>query len=225
MNWLLGFYRSTLGKKVVMATTGLILFGFVLAHMFGNLKIYQGADALNHYAEGLRTLGAPLLGHGQLLWVARIILLAAVLLHMHCAWSLTMQNRRARPLAYQHKEHVAATYASRTMRWGGVILLAFIVYHLLHLTVGNVHANFIPGDVYHNVVVGFRNVWVSAFYAVAQVALGFHLYHGLWSLFQSLGWSNAKFNAWRRTFAVTFALVVTLGNLSFPLAVLSGIVK
>lgn len=225
MNWLLGFYRSTLGKKVVMAATGLILFGFVLAHMFGNLKIYLGAEALNHYAEGLRSLGDPLFAHGQLLWIARLVLIVAVLLHMHCAWALTMQNRRARPLAYQNKEHVAATYASRTMRWGGVILLAFIVYHLLHLTVGNVHSDFVAGDVHHNVVAGFRNLWVSAFYALAQVALGFHLYHGLWSLFQTLGWSNPKFNAWRRSFAVTFALVVTLGNLSFPLAVLSGIVK
>lgn len=225
MNWLLGFYRSAIGKKVVMAVTGLMLFGFVLVHMLGNLKVYMGAEAFNHYAEGLRSLGAPFFAHGQALWVARIGLLAAVLLHLHAAWSVTRASWKARPLAYARKEHVAADYASRTMRWGGVIILAFVVFHLLHLTFGTVHPNFVPTDPYQNFVVGFKSLWVSGFYVFAQLALGLHLYHGLWSLWQTLGFANPKFDGWRRTFALVLSLVIVLGNLSFPLAVLSGIVR
>ncbi len=225
---LLSFYRSAVGKKALMAVSGILLFGFVLGHMLGNLKLYQGADKLNHYAEWLREAGSPLLPHGGLLWIARLVLLVAVAIHILAAYQLTMLSRRARPRDYASRQVVQATYASRTMRWGGVILALFVLYHLAHFTWGWAwaHPDFVPGDVYHNVVAGFRVWWVSGFYVVAQVALGFHLSHGLWSLFQSLGLPPAAEPPdWRRRFARAFALLITAGNVSFPLAVLGGLVR
>ncbi len=224
MTWILDFFRSPMGKKAVMAVTGLALFGFVLGHMVGNLKLYQGPEKLNGYAEGLRDFGAPFLGHGEFLWIARGGLLVAVLLHILSAWQVSRLSQKARPVGYQRKKALTATYASRTMRWGGVILLFFIVYHLLHLTVGSVHGDFVPHDVYHNVVSGFRNPLVSAFYIVANLALGLHLYHGLWSFLQSLGVAGPRLDAIRGKVAAAFALIITAGNLSFPLSVLTGIV-
>jgi succinate dehydrogenase / fumarate reductase cytochrome b subunit len=225
MGLLSDFTRSTLAKKAIMAVTGLILFGFVLAHMVGNLKLYGGAEKLNAYAVGLREMGAPVFGHEELLWIARAVLLVAVGLHIWSAWAVTRISQKARPQAYAVVSRQAATYASRTMRWGGVIVLAFIIFHLLHLTTGQAHPDFNHGDVYHNVVVGFQNPLVSGFYILAQVFLGLHLYHGLWSLCQSLGWSGPRFDRVRKNFAVVFALVVSLANISFPLAVLAGFVK
>jgi succinate dehydrogenase / fumarate reductase cytochrome b subunit len=218
--------RSAVGKKALMATSGLVLFGFVLGHMAGNLKLYLGAESLNHYAEWLREVGTPLLPPSGLLWIARAVLLAAVGIHVWSAWQVTRMDRRARPVDYADRRVVKATYASRTMRWGGVIILLFVLYHLAHFTFGPAwaHPDFIPGDVYHNVVAGFR-IWpVSAFYLVAQAALALHLYHGLWSLFQTLGWNHPRFNPWRRTFARAFALVILVGNASFPIAVMAGLV-
>ena len=219
-----GFYRSDLAKKAVMAVTGIMLFGYVLGHMLGNLKLYLGAEALNHYAEWLREIGEPLLPHGALLWITRVGLLAAVVLHILSATQLTLKNRRARPQRYSHRDVVQATYASRTMLWSGVIIALFVIYHLAHFTWGPkwAHPDFVPGDVYHNVVAGFSIWWVSAFYIVAQLALALHLYHGLWSLFQSLGWNHPNFNAWRLTFAKVFAAVIFVGNISFPISVLAG---
>jgi succinate dehydrogenase / fumarate reductase cytochrome b subunit len=209
-----------------MAVTGIILFGFVLVHMLGNLKIYQGALKLNAYAEWLRNLGAPALPHEGALWIFRLVLLGAVGLHILAATQLTLINLKARPLNYRDRQAIQASYASRTMRWGGAIIFLFVVYHLAHLTLGTAHPDFIPGDVYHNVVAGFQVWWVSAFYIVAQVALGFHLYHGLWSMFQSLGWWEPEDGKdWRRTFATVFAWVIAVGNISFPLAVLAGVVS
>jgi succinate dehydrogenase / fumarate reductase, cytochrome b subunit len=225
MGLLSDFTRSTLAKKAIMAVTGLILFGFVLAHMVGNLKLYGGAEKLNAYAVGLREMGAPVFGHEELLWIARAVLLVAVGLHIWSAWALTRISHAARPQGYAVVSRQAATYASRTMRWGGVILLAFIVFHLLHLTTGQAHPDFNHGDVYRNVVIGFSNPLVSGFYILAQVFLGLHLYHGLWSLCQSLGWSGPRFDRVRKNFAAVFALVVSLANISFPLAVLAGFVK
>ncbi len=207
-----------------MAVTGLMLFGFVLGHMVGNLKLYLGEAALNHYAEWLRTLGEPMIPHGQALWIARIGLLAAVVLHIWSAWQVSVLSRKARPRRYVKQHYVQATYASRTMRWGGVIVLAFIIYHLLHLTFGSVHPEFEPGEVYRNVVIGFQSIWVSLFYIVANIFLALHLYHGLWSLFQSLGWNHPSIKNLRRPIAAVFALVVAAGNISFPLAVLFGVV-
>lgn len=225
MSWIGDFWRSTLGKKAVMAVSGIVLFGYVLLHMLGNLKLYLGPESLNHYAEWLREMGAPLLPHEGALWLVRIVLLASVVAHVWAAWQVTRASWRARPKSYRKVERVQLDYAGRTMRWGGVILFLFVVYHLLHLTTGQAHTDFVPGDVYHNVVAGFSVWWVSAIYIVANLALGLHLYHGLWSLFQSLGWNHPTFNPWRRNFAVTFAVVVTVGNVSFPVAVLLGWVQ
>jgi succinate dehydrogenase / fumarate reductase cytochrome b subunit len=225
MSWVLSFWKSDLGKKAVMAVSGLVLFGFVLVHMLGNLKVYQGPEVFNHYAEGLREVGAPFFPHNGLLWIARVVLLGCVLLHALAAYQLTTKSWRARPIPYTGQQTVQADYASFMMRWGGVVLALFILYHLAHLTLGWVHPNFDPKNVYQNFVVGFRSLPVCGLYIVAQLALGLHLYHGLWSLFQSLGWSHAEFNPWRRTFAQVFAALITAGNISFPLAVLTGIIS
>ena len=227
MSWVLNFYRSAVGKKAVMAVTGIALFGFVLAHMLGNLKAYLGADEFNHYAEWLRTVGSPLFPEKTLLWIFRIGLAVVFGLHVHAAVTLTWLSRKARPERYKRLTNQTATYASRTMRWGGVILALFVLYHLAHFTWGLswAHPDFIYGDPYHNLVAGF-SVWpVAAVYVVANLVLGLHLYHGLWSLFQSLGWNPPRFNSWRRRFAQVFAVVITAGNLSFPLAVLTGVVS
>jgi len=224
MAWFPDLYRSAVGKKAVMAATGIILFGFVLGHLLGNLKLYLGPEALNSYSRFLRTAGEPVVPANVLLWVVRLVLIAAVTLHVLAAWQLSRASRAARPDAYVAGSRIHTTYASRTMRWGGVIILLFVIYHLLHLTWGTVHPAFVPGDVYHNVVAGFQVWWVSLFYVAAQVALGFHLYHGLWSMFQSLGWNHPRFNLWRNGFAHAFAWLITVGNISFPVAVLSGLV-
>ena len=227
MSWVVSVFRSAIVKKAVMAVTGVALFGFVLGHMLGNLKIYLGSEDFNHYAEWLREMGSPALPHGSALWIARAGLLAAVLLHMLSAWQVTRLSHASRPLHYRKLGTQAATYASRTMRWGGVIIALFVVYHLAHLTFGWswAHPNFVAGDPYQNLVAGFSVWWVAALYMVAQLALGLHLYHGVWSLFQSLGWNHPRFNEWRKGLARVFAIIVTVGNLSFPLAVLSGVVR
>ena len=216
------FLRSSLGLKVVMALTGLILFGFVIAHMVGNLQVYLGPEAMNAYGEFLRQVG-----HGGALWVARAVLLVSVVLHIWSAWRLTQLNRAARPVGYREVEHRSSTYASRTMRWSGVILLLlFIVYHLLHFTIGPraVHPDFVHGDVFHNFVVGFSNPLVSGVYILAMLALGFHLYHGAWSFMQTLGLSHPRYNHLRYAFAGLVTVVILAGNISFPVAVLAGFV-
>ena len=232
MTWIGNFYRSAVGKKAVMAVTGVILFGFVFFHMLGNMKVYFGPEAMNDYARFLRVMGEPLvpaiLETSALLWLARIILLVAVVFHIHAAYAVTMMSREARPVGYREREFVSATYAARTMRWGGVIILLFVIYHLAHLTFGaNVAppAEFVKHDVYHNFVAGFQVWWVSAIYIIANLALGLHLYHGVWSMFSSVGLTQPKFNRWRRAFATAFAVIITAGNISFPLAVLSGVVR
>jgi succinate dehydrogenase / fumarate reductase cytochrome b subunit len=225
MTWIGSFYRSALGKKAVMAVTGLFLFGWIFAHMLGNLKLYLGPEHMNEYAKWLRVMGSPAMPNSGLLWMMRALMVVAVWLHIQAATQLTLMNRAARPIAYSRRDYVVGTYAARTMRWGGVIILLFIIYHLLHLTFGTVHPNFIENDPYHNVVAGFQVWWVSAFYILANVALGLHLYHGLWSMFNSLGLNHAKFNPWRRYFAIAFAVIIAGGNISMPVAVLLGIVR
>lgn len=217
--------RTAVGMKAIMAVSGIVLFGFVLGHMFGNLKLYQGPETLNAYAEHLRTMGEPILPRNALLWVVRAALLAAVGVHLWSAWSTTRQSWAARGGRYEVWTPVQADYAARTMRWGGVLIALFVAFHLADLTWGTARPEFVPGEVYRNVVSSFQRVPVAVFYMVANLALGFHLFHGLWSLFQSLGWNNPKFNPWRRTFATAFACIVTAGNLSFPLSVLMGWVK
>lgn len=223
--WPVEFYRSAVGKKFVMAISGIIGFGYVFGHMVGNLKIYLGQGALNHYGEWLREIGAPMLPRTGFLWLARPVLLAAVLIHIHAAWSLTRMNHAARQTSYAKRDYIAANYASRTMRWGGVIILLFILFHLADLTWGAANPGFHRGDVYGNLVASLSRWPVAALYIVANLALGLHLFHGLWSLFQTLGWSHDRFDAWRRNFAVTFAVLVTAGNVSIPIAVLTGVIK
>ena len=215
------FMRSSLGLKIVMALTGIVLFGFVIGHMIGNLQVYLGPEVFNHYAELLRELG-----HGMALWIARAGLLVAVGLHIWSAWRLTLMNSAARPVGYREVERRESTYASRTMRWSGVILLLFIVYHLMHFTIGvhAVHPQFVPGDAYHNFVTGFQNPLVSGFYILAMLALSLHLYHGAWSFMQTLGLSHPRYDHLRYAFAALVTLVILAGNISFPVAVLTGYV-
>ncbi|MGO8970121.1 MAG: succinate dehydrogenase cytochrome b subunit [Myxococcaceae bacterium] len=214
------FLTGTVGKKVVMAVTGLILFGFVIVHMLGNLQLYAGPEALNAYSVFLHTFL-----HGAGIWIARAVLLTSVLLHLWAMTSLTLVNRRARQVGYRQWKARESTYASRTMRWSGVFLLAFILYHLLHFTTGDVHPDFIPGDVYHNVVTGFQVVPVAVVYILATLILALHLFHGSWSMLQTLGLNHPRYNRLRNVVCVGLAALVVLGNLSFPVAVLAGWVR
>ena len=211
-----GFFQSSIGKKVVMAASGAVLFGFVLGHLAGNLQVYLGPAAINAYAEKLRHFPA-------LLWGARLGLLAAVTLHIWSAYSLSRTSWDARPVGYRERENRESTYASRTMRWGGVIIALFVVYHLMHFTFGNAHPSFVRGDVYHNLIAGFRSRAVSGVYIAAMLALGLHLYHGVWSMMQTLGLSHPRFDSLRHAFATLVAVVVVAGNISFPVAVLTGL--
>lgn len=224
--WALEFYRSALGKKYIMAITGVVWMGYVFAHMVGNLKMYLGPEALNSYAEWLREgLLYPILPHHVMLWILRIGLIVALALHLHAAYALTRMNRRARPVKYQsQRDYIAADFAARTMRWTGIIVVLFIVYHLADLTWGWLNPGFERGAVYRNVAASLGNPIVAVFYLAANAALGVHLYHGAWSLFQSLGVSSPRFNPWRRAFAIAFAAITVGGNLSFPIAVQLGIV-
>jgi len=214
------FLGSSIGKKLVMAASGLVLLGFVVGHMVGNLQIYLGADALNAYAEFLRHML-----HGQGIWLARGGVLLAVVAHIWAATSLTLGNWGARPVGYRQWQARESTYASRTMIWSGPILFAFILYHLAHLTIGSAHPQFVASDVYRNVVIGFSNPFASAFYILAMLALGLHMYHGLWSMLQTLGLSHERWNPWRRGLALAVASVVVVGNISIPVAVLTGYVR
>jgi succinate dehydrogenase / fumarate reductase cytochrome b subunit len=224
--WPLEFYRSAVGKKWVMAITGLIGVGFVVTHMIGNLKVYMGADDLNHYGEFLRELLYPLVPRTATLWIMRFALIGAVLLHLHAAYSLTVMNHRARPTDYAGgRDYVAASFASRTMRWSGIIVGAFIVFHLLDLTGGQTNPDFVRGDPYNNLVASFERPAVAAFYVIANVLLGIHLFHGVWSMFQSLGINSPRFNVWRLRIAQLIALAIVVGNVSFPLAVTFGVVE
>lgn len=224
--FLIEFYRSALGKKYVMAVTGIIGLGFIFFHMVGNLKMYLGPVDFNDYAEYLRNLLVPLLPRTVFLWLTRSVLIAAVVLHIHAAYSLTVMNHKARTVGYKSKrDYIAANYASRTMRWSGVIVLLYIVWHLFDLSWTGTGYHYHRGDVYGNVAQSLHRPWVAAIYIVANLALGLHLFHGAWSLFQSLGWNNPRFNKWRRWFAGAFAAVIVVGNVSFPIFILAGVVS
>ena len=236
--WPVEFYRSAVGKKWVMAITGIVILAFVLAHMIGNLKIYflqpvteNGATGweIDFYGEALRTMLFPILPKFVVLWIIRVGLIVSFVLHIHAAYTLTLMNRRARPTGYQGpREYLVANYASRTMRWSGVIVLLYLAWHLADFTWGIqpfAPAGFVHGAVHDNFVASFSRVPVSIIYIVANLALGLHIFHGAWSMFQSLGINNPRFNPWRRRFAQIFAAVIVLANVSFPVAVLTGIVK
>lgn len=223
MNLFAAFWRSTIGLKIVMAVTGVILFGFVVGHLLGNLQIFlpDGQQKLDAYAKFLKETPA-------LLWGTRGVLLAAVLLHIAVTVRLTILNRRARPVPYQHKRWRAASLASRTMIWTGPILAAFVVFHLLHFTTGHAHATYPKFDahtVHRNVVTGFtQQPLAAAFYIVAMLALAFHLWHGAWSMFQSVGINHPTYNPILRRFAMAGAVILATGYILIPLAVLMGLV-
>jgi succinate dehydrogenase / fumarate reductase cytochrome b subunit len=214
------FFGSLVGRKIVMALTGIVFFGFVVGHMFGNLQLFLGPEALDAYAVFLRTFL-----HGTGIWIARAVLLTCVVLHIWTATTLTLDSWKARPQGYRVKTWRESTYASRTMVWSGPILGLFIIYHVMHLTLGNAHPDFVPGEVYRNVVAGFSVPWVSGFYIAAMLGLGLHMYHGIWSMLQTLGLSHPRWNPLRLAFSVGVAGVVVFGNISMPVAVLAGIVR
>jgi succinate dehydrogenase / fumarate reductase cytochrome b subunit len=193
--------------------------------MLGNLKLYIGAAEINAYGHHLREFGYPLMPKMAFLWIVRVVLLAALLTHIRSAILLTRRAHAARPVGYKMSQFVESTYASRSMRWGGFFLAVFIVFHLLHLTTGHLHRDFEHGEVYANVVSGFSVVWVSVLYLLAMIPLGMHLYHGVWSCLQTLGASHPEYNVLRKRIAIAVALIVVAGNISFPLAVLAGIVR
>lgn len=223
-NFLLELYRSSVGKKYIMALTGLAGLGYILIHSIGNLKVYLGPTPLNEYGEFLRDFGEPAAPRSFLLWIGRLGLLAALGLHLHAAWSLTRANRRARATSYEQRDYIAATFAARTMRWTGIIVLLYIVFHVADLTFGVGNAEYVKGDVYNNLVTSFSRWPIALVYIAANLALGVHIFHGTWSLFQSLGLNRQRFNPWRRWFAVAFSAVIVVANVSFPIAVLTGVV-
>jgi succinate dehydrogenase / fumarate reductase cytochrome b subunit len=192
--------------------------------MLGNLKIYSGQAKFDAYAHWLREMGAPLLAHGEALWLVRIALFAAVVIHIISAAQLTLTSWRARDVKYRKEERLAFSYASYTMRWGGVVVGLFVIYHLLHLTWGTVHQDFVAGSPYHNVVAGFRVWWVSAVYILAMIPLALHVYHGIWSGLQTLGLNHPSYNIWRRPFAAAVAIGILLGYVSVPIGVMAGLV-
>jgi succinate dehydrogenase / fumarate reductase cytochrome b subunit len=226
--WMLTLYRSTIGKKVIMAVTGLVLVVFVVGHMAGNLQVFIGAAKMNAY-------GAFLKSTGELLWLVRLGLLAALLVHVLMAWQLTRIKQAARPIDYQRREPQVSTVASRTMRWGGVLLLAFIIFHILHFTTGTVfpfasrpdalYPAFSHTDVYGNVISAFQVPWVVAFYVVAMLFLLLHLFHGAWSSVRTLGLTKPSHHPMQRRVATAIALIVWLGFTAVPVAVLLGVIR
>ena len=214
------FWASTNGKKVVMGVTGFFLFLFIIGHMMGNMQIYAGADKFNGYGHFLH--GVP-----ELLWIVRIGLLAFVGLHIWASVGLAARKTKARPVAYAHRANTVSTYASRTMYWSGPILLAFVIFHILHLTAGVVHPGsaYREGDVYANTVGGFQVWYVSLWYIFSMILLGLHIRHGAWSMFQSLGINHPRHTPILRKAAAVFAIVVTGGFISIPVSILAGLIK
>lgn len=219
MNRALRFYQAAIGKHVVMAVTGLIGIGFLIGHMAGNLLVFRGPSAINAYSHFLKSTG-------ELLWIVRLVLIGAVILHVIAAVQLTLQNRAARPIGYVDRKPQVSTLASRTMRWGGALLLTFIVVHILHFTTGTIKPAgvFSDVDVYSNMVASFHIWWVALFYVVSMIALGLHLYHGAWSSVRSLGFAQPSGNPLHRNIALAVAVVVWLGFTAIPVAVFAGLI-
>jgi succinate dehydrogenase / fumarate reductase cytochrome b subunit len=225
MGWVFKFAKSSIGAKVIMAVTGLVLFGFVLVHMAGNLQVFLGQEAYNKYAHFLKSLP-------ELLWPARAVLLSSVLLHIASGLRLAALDRAARPIGYQDRRYRKASIMSRTMAWSGLVVLSFIVYHLLHFTFGltdpSHHTLKDPAgqhDVYSMLIYGFQNVYVAVAYMVSMVLLGIHLSHGASSLFQTLGINHPRYNGAIAKIGPIFATLIVIGNVSMPLAVLLGWIK
>jgi succinate dehydrogenase / fumarate reductase cytochrome b subunit len=216
---LLRFWDSSVGKKIVMGATGLILVGFVVLHMAGNLQFFAGSERFNAYSHLLQV------DIIELTWLLRVALLASVVLHAAAAYQLTMRNRAARPAGYVKHEPQVSTYAARTLRWGGVYLLLFIPYHILHFTTGTLHPAFERSQTYGNVVVGFEAKWVVLFYLGAMAFLGLHLYHGAWAAFRTLGVARPSNDPLHRRLALAIAVIVAAGFSLLPLSVMLGFVR
>ncbi len=224
--WPVEFYRSAVGKKWMMGLSGIVLMGFVVSHLIGNLKLYLGRGEIDLYGEALRNMPGHLLPRTVLLWAIRIVLIAAFAVHIQAAVALTRMNQKARSTRYQSpRDYVAATYASRTMRWSGVIVLLYLVFHLMDLTWGVANPQFVRGDPYNNLIFSLQRPVVAVVYTVANLALGLHLWHGAWSMFQSLGINNPRINAFRRWFARGFAAIIVIGNVSFPVLIQAHVVE
>jgi succinate dehydrogenase / fumarate reductase cytochrome b subunit len=219
MNRALRFYRAAIGKKIVMGVTGLIGIGFVIGHMAGNLLVFRGPEAINAYAHFLASTG-------ELLWIVRLVLIASVILHVVAAYQLTMQNRAARPEGYVKREPQVTTWAARTMRFGGALILIFIVLHIMHFTNPGWRpaGGFEKADVYTNIVTSFRIWWITLFYVTVMLALGLHLYHGAWSSIRSIGVAQPKERPLHRTVALAIAVIVWLGFTAVPVAVFAGLI-
>lgn len=222
----LTLYRSTIGKKAVMAITGIIGYGFVILHMIGNLHIFEGPAEFNHYAEFLRTVGMPVVPERGVLWILRVVLIAAVVLHVNAALQLTRLDLASRPKGYRETKRKRATFASMTLRWGGIAIFFFLIYHLAHFTFGLGIPNFGGHETaYANVVTGFANPINVALYIVAVGALGMHLYHGVWSMFQTLGLNSRRTDGLWRGLAALSGILLFLGFSTVPVAVIAGIVR
>lgn len=219
-------YRTSIGKKAVVAVTGFILYGYMILHIYGNLKVFEGREKFNAYSEYLRTVGNPIFFRTELLWIIRTVLLVSVILHIVAAAQLTQQSYASRPVRYVNKKETDATFASRTMRWGGLVIFFFVIYHILDLTLGTAHSGtYQKGDVYGNVLSGFSHWYVTLFYLLAMLALGFHLYHGVWSMFQTLGINRRRYNRFFRALALASALLIAGGGCVTPIVVFTGIVS
>jgi len=212
------FYESTIGKKAIMAVTGLILFGFLVVHMLGNLQVFIGREVMDHYAEALH--GSP-----ALLWTVRTILLISVALHIWASIQLTRIKKDARPVSYVKRTNVGSSWASRSMMLTGPIIAAFVVFHLLHLTTGTIHPQFVELHAYENLVSGFLVAPFALVYIAAMILIGFHLSHGTWSMFQSMGMSHPRYTPLIKKFASIFSWILVAGFISVPVAVLTGVVK
>lgn len=221
----LTLWQSTIGKKAVMAVTGLIMVLFLLVHMLGNLKIFFGPHDFDSYAAWLRTVGEPLLHYAWFLWIQRAVLLVVVVLHIVCAAQLSKRDLAARPTRYAHGQRAKASFATRTMRWGGIILALFIVWHLLDLTVGVTNPDFAAGRPYHNVVADFQVWWINIIYIVAVLMVGLHINHGFWSASQTLGLNRPARDRAIRTVGTTLAVTITVGFLAVPIGVMTGLVS
>ncbi|HEY0485534.1 MAG TPA: succinate dehydrogenase cytochrome b subunit [Mycobacteriales bacterium] len=217
-------WGSTLGKKTIMAVSGLVMLGYLVVHMYGNLKIFFGAHSFDEYARWLRTIGEPFVHHGWALWIIRVVLVVAVVLHAVSAYQLSRRDIAARPSKYVHRRP-RASYATRTMRWGGVILGLFIIWHILDLTTGTVQRGFVAGHPYHNVVAAFHDWWNNVIYIVAMLALGLHVRHGFWSAAQTLGQGSAARDRTLKVVADLLAIVLTAGFIVVPVAVMTGLVS
>jgi succinate dehydrogenase / fumarate reductase, cytochrome b subunit len=218
-------WGTSVGKKSVIAVTGIVFLLYVIAHMIGNLKVFFGIQTFDAYSQHLREIGEAIFGYEGVLWGIRAVLVASVVLHMWAAFSLWYQAKKARPIGYQHRQRWEGSYAARTMRWGGVIIALFVIWHILDLTTGTV--NPLGGDesAYLKLVASFDRWYVALFYILAVVALGLHIRHGLWSAIQTFGANSALKQNALKTFAFVVAAVITIGFAIVPLSVMTGLVR